>query len=185
MSNPLNPAPALFRCVTVEDTQALAAKFARSAYQLTQALPRTQTMSVTAGDVPANKGIFIALEGDLGAGKTCFSQGFIQALLPTARVKSPTYTLIESYPLPDITLYHLDLYRIHDPEELEYLGLREFFWHNLCLIEWASRAEGWLPEPDLRVQLKPYEGYHQVLGVATSAVGAMLLSAVSAQPPSL
>lgn len=153
-----------FQCVAPSDTQGLAASFAQSAYQIIQS---------------NEAGVFIALEGDLGAGKTCFSQGFIRCLLPQAQVKSPTYTLVESYPLDDTTLYHLDLYRIHDPEELEYLGLRDFFWHNICLIEWASRADGWLPEPDLRIQLTPCEGYHRVLGVAHSSAGEALLSAVS------
>lgn len=158
-----------FHCVSPTDTQSLAARLAHSVYHQFQT---------------SERGVFIALEGDLGAGKTCFSQGFIRALLPQAQVKSPTYTLVESYPLNDTTLYHLDLYRIYDPEELEYLGLRDFFWHNICLIEWASKAEGWLPEPDLRIQLTPYEGYHRVLGVAHSFAGEAILSAVSAYQPS-
>jgi tRNA threonylcarbamoyladenosine biosynthesis protein TsaE len=102
-------------------------------------------------------GIIVTLEGELGAGKTALSQGLIRSLLPNARVKSPTFSLLESYQLRACSIHHLDLYRLHDPEELEYLGLRDLFWHNLCLIEWASKGQGWLPVADVAIEIQ-YEG---------------------------
>jgi len=97
----------------------------------------------------------IHLSGDLGAGKTTFSRGFIQSFGHTGNVKSPTYTLIEPYHLPEITIHHLDLYRLGDPEELEYLGIDDICQdEGICLIEWPERAGGMLAEPTLILELK-------------------------------
>jgi tRNA threonylcarbamoyladenosine biosynthesis protein TsaE len=125
---------------------------------LSSSVEQTHTIAAHLADVCyqacADKGVLITLEGQLGAGKTAFSQGFIQSLSPNARVRSPTFSLIESYPLDTCSIHHLDLYRLIDPEELEYLGLRDLFWHNICLIEWASHGTGWLPQADLALELK-------------------------------
>lgn len=124
-----------------------------------------------------DKAFLLTLEGDLGAGKTAFSQGFIQALLPNARVKSPTFSLIESYSLDQLTLHHLDLYRLQDPEELEYLGLRDLFWHSICLIEWASRGEGWLPIADCAIQIVSLENDRREIKLtAQTELGNQLLA---------
>ena len=126
-----------------------------------------------------DKGFFITLEGDLGAGKTAFSQGFIQSLLPDLRVKSPTFSLIESYQTDNFSLHHLDLYRLQDPEELEYLGLRDLFWHSICLIEWASRGEGWLPTADCAIQIVSLAGDHRQITLnARSELGYRLIASV-------
>lgn len=94
------------------------------------------------------------LSGELGAGKTTFCRGFIQAFGHHGKVKSPTYTLIEPYQLADITINHLDLYRLTDPEELEYLGIEDICQdQGICLIEWPERAEGILTEPTLSLEL--------------------------------
>ena len=105
----------------------------------------------------------IYLSGDLGAGKTTFSRGFIQACGHRGAVKSPTYTLIEPYELPMGKVFHLDLYRLNDPAELDFLGLEDLLAEaGVCLIEWPERAGPLLPPADLTIELQHANGARRV-----------------------
>jgi len=93
--------------------------------------------------------LVIWLEGDLGAGKTSFARALIRALGHKGRVKSPTYGLLEQYQVGLLQVLHMDLYRISDPGELEFLGLADLLdERTILLIEWPDKGGQWLPQPD-------------------------------------
>lgn len=120
--------------------------------------------------LPAQAVVF--LHGDLGAGKTTLVRALLHAAGHEGAVRSPTYTLVEPYKLTGRAVYHLDLYRLADPEELEFIGLRDMLAEAcLMLIEWPERGVGMLPAPDLHVRLAAAGDGRHVEVEAASAAG--------------
>ena len=122
------------------------------------------------------RGGVITLKGDLGTGKTTLVRGALESR-GIASVRSPTYTLVEYYPFDDMTVVHFDLYRLADPEELEYLGFRDYLnAETLCFIEWPERARGYLRTADLRIELAYHEAGRRLRWRPASAAGERLLA---------
>ncbi len=125
-------------------------------------------------------GCQVHLLGQLGAGKTTLVRGFLRSLGHAGPVRSPTYTLIEPYEL-ERPVFHLDLYRLSDPEELEYLGLRDLQQAEpIVLVEWPERGAGALPGPDLVIELSYHGRAREARLEARSEAGRALLTAVPA-----
>lgn len=138
----------------------------------TAALAQRLAPAVRAGGV-------IYLRGELGVGKTSFARALLRRLGAGERIKSPTYTLLERYRVDGLEAFHLDLYRIADPGELEWLGLDELDRPDvLVLVEWPERGRGALPAADLEVELEHADAGRAASLLARSPRGTAWLAAL-------
>jgi tRNA threonylcarbamoyladenosine biosynthesis protein TsaE len=129
--------------------------------------------------------LVVYLEGDLGAGKTSFTRAFIRALGHQGSVKSPTYGLLEDYPLGHLHVVHLDLYRIEQPGELEFLGLEDLCDdRSVFMVEWPGRGEGHLPQADLVIRFRHVDDSRILEFEAVHSAAIPLLQRLAAHTPS-
>lgn len=139
------------------DTVFLADEAATESFgrMLARAASNLPASALTGPTIPtATLGGCIHLRGDLGAGKTTLTRGLLRGYGYEGAVKSPTYTLVEPYEFPGCNIYHFDLYRLFDPQEVEFLGVSTYFnASNLCLIEWPEHGRNMIPEPDIEIEL--------------------------------
>jgi tRNA threonylcarbamoyladenosine biosynthesis protein TsaE len=123
--------------------------------------------------------LVIFLVGDLGAGKTTFARAFLHALGYPGYVKSPSYGLLESYQAGGMAILHLDLYRIEDPEELDYLAIRDLYdQETILLVEWPERGLDHLPAADLELRFDETDEMHTIHCFAKSAAGIEVSNAI-------
>ena len=113
------------------------------------------------------------MQGELGAGKTTFVRGFLRALDYKGTVISPTYTLVEPYHLKEKEIFHFDLYRLNNPMELEFIGIRDYFDSAICLIEWPERGN--LPSPDISSHIDMQDSERKITLEAFSEQGENIL----------
>lgn len=133
-----------------------------------------EAFGATLADFMQNGGL-VTLSGNLGAGKTTLTRGFMHAVGHNGAVKSPTYTLVEPYDIKGRKIMHFDLYRLSDPEELEFLGFRDYLdGSTLCLIEWPEKAQDFLPEPDLAITIEVVKNGRQISWQSFSESGALV-----------
>ncbi len=152
----------------------------------TQALGAELAALMQASGLPLT---VVHLSGDLGAGKTSLSRGVLSALGHRGAVKSPTYTLVENYELATFSVYHFDLYRLGNPEELEFMGIRDYFAEPeagaqrvVCLVEWPEKGETFIPMPDLALRLNVEgRGRRLMLSSENPALSAMIERYISSE----
>jgi tRNA threonylcarbamoyladenosine biosynthesis protein TsaE len=151
-----------------------------SIYLLHNQTHTEQLAKAMAQHCPQNKRLIIFLQGEIGVGKTTFTRFFLQALGHTGAVKSPTYTLIESYALPHYELFHVDLYRLQTATELLATGLQDEFERlAIWLIEWPEQALNLLPHADLRCNFTLEKSYRKIELQAQTVLGQQLLPAIN------
>ena len=129
--------PAKINTFSPEDTEKTGAELAR--------------LMLTSSSLPR----FVAMYGDLGVGKTAFVRGFTSVIAPSAKVKSPTFALVNEYKGASLSVFHFDMYRIADEDDLYSIGFYDYFDRNgICLVEWSENIEYALPEAFIRAEIK-------------------------------
>ena len=124
-----------------------------------------------------NAPLLILLNGDLGAGKTTLSRGILNGLGHRGSVKSPTYTLVEPYDLEIGKVFHFDLYRLVDPEELYDIGFNDYLTESqLCMIEWPDKGGSLLPKADMSLQINSNGTGRQVILTAQTSLGSQCVN---------
>lgn len=101
----------------------------------------------------SQKGDVFLLFGTLGVGKSVFARAFVQALCDAKEVPSPTFTLVQTYSAPDFEIYHFDLYRLKDPEEIWELNMEEALFGAVCLIEWPEKMGPYMPKNAVKISI--------------------------------
>ena len=125
-------------------------------------------------------GEVIYLKGELGTGKTTLVRGVLNRLGHTGNVKSPTYTIVEPYLIDSHVIYHFDLYRLDDPEELESLGIRDYCdGQSICFFEWPEKGGNLLPNADINLELTYFESTREVEFTSKSDVGKTIMKQLS------
>lgn len=120
--------------------------------------------------------LVMSFDGQIGAGKTTIVRALIRDLGIKGAIKSPTFSIVEEYPCQNFSLYHFDCYRITEPDELDYIGFRDYFSEDsVCLIEWPKLAGGYLPNVDLGFELKLQHNGRQLVMLANTTSGERLL----------
>jgi len=129
-----------------------------------------------------DSGGIIALRGNLGSGKTTLVRGALESLGVTSGIRSPTYTLIEYYEFDQLCIAHLDLYRLAEAEELEYLGYRDYLNSTtVCFIEWPERAKGYLTGIGLEIEIEYDIAGRRLEFISSDAWGSRILAAINLQ----
>lgn len=127
-------------------------------------------------------GSIVYLYGVLGAGKTTLVRSILSALGYAGITKSPTYTLVETYNINDWNINHFDLYRLADPSELEFIGIRDYInAFAVCIFEWPDKGLGHIPTADLEITIELYNNHRKATLVANSPNGAKILEAISCE----
>jgi len=133
--------------------------------------------------LPKDAHLVIALEGELGTGKTSWVRALLRSLGWSGPVRSPTYTLVEPYELDGRRFLHMDLYRLADPGELEYLGIRDQDAPGtVWLVEWPERARGELPRPDLSLTFRHRDSGRELTLETASPLGSRLKARMQGDP---
>lgn len=126
--------------------------------------------------------LIVSFSGEIGTGKTTIIRAMLKNMGIQSAIKSPTFSLVESYFCNNLSMHHFDLYRIHHEDELEYLGFRDYFTgDSICCIEWAEHAGNALPQVDIRFKLSIKGAGREMQITASSVAGKRVLACLAGE----